>query len=79
MPQPQRISLSLSPEEATALTELAATFGLDRTNFIRAIVRGDLAVSRVHRPGLEERVESLENQIGQLLATLRFNCEGKIN
>jgi hypothetical protein len=70
MPQPQRISLSLTSQEATALTELAATFDLDRTNFIRAIVRGDLAVSRVHRPGLEERVESLEKQIGQLISNI---------
>jgi hypothetical protein len=69
MPQSQRISLSLTPDEATALTELAASYGYDRTNFIRAIVRGDLAVSRVHRPGLEERVEKLESAVDALLIT----------
>jgi hypothetical protein len=70
MPQPQRISLSLSSDEAAALTELASSYGYDRTNFIRAIVRGDLAVSRVHKAGLEERVEALENQIGQLISNI---------
>jgi uncharacterized protein (DUF1778 family) len=67
MPQSQRISLSLTHDEAAALTELAASYGYDRTNFIRAIVRGDLAVSRVHRPGLEERVEKLESAVDALM------------
>ena len=67
MSQPQRISLSLSPDEAAALTELAASYGYDRTNFIREIVRGDLAVSRVHKAGLEERVEKLESAVDALL------------